>query len=131
MIAGRRNPATDSPPGSGIHIGGNNNAPLQNVVGDHNSHIHQTAAPQPTADAQQLHDLLAAFRTEIDRNEHQLPTAPALRGMADTVEGSLSNPHEQASVLRHAALMLPQLVAGTVVQQAGEAVANTLGSWLI
>ncbi|MER7405420.1 hypothetical protein ABT373_23765 [Streptomyces sp. NPDC000070] len=132
MAVGRRRPEPEQGHGSGISIGGNNIAPLQNVVGQNISNVHQIASVEgATVDVETVRDLLAAFRTEVDRNGAALPNAPVLRAMADSIDTSLTAPDTQAvGALRGAVQALPALVAGTVVQQGGDALAHAIAGWL-
>jgi hypothetical protein len=128
---GRRRPEPDPGHGSGISIGGNNNAPLQNVVGHNISNVHQSALVQGAVDIDAVRGLLAAFRADIDRNAADLQNATVLRAMADSVDTSLATPDApQAGTLRGIAQALPALVVGTAVQQGGEALANAIGGLL-
>ncbi|MEV5873509.1 hypothetical protein AB0L75_04605 [Streptomyces sp. NPDC052101] len=130
MRMGRRRPEPEQGHGSGISIGGNNNAPNQNVVGQNISHVYQSAPVQGTVDIEAVRDLLTAFRADVERNEAGLANAAVLRAMADTVDTSLAAPDVQAGVLRGIAQALPAVVTGTVVQQGGEALANAIAGWL-
>jgi hypothetical protein len=132
MAVGRRRPEPDPGHGSGISIGGSNNAPLQNVVGQNISNVHQSASAQTAMDVDAVRGLLAAFRADINRNAVDLPNATILRAMSDTIDTTLATPDEQQQVgtLRGIAQALPALVVGTVVQQGGEALANALGRLL-
>ncbi|MEU5698981.1 hypothetical protein [Streptomyces aurantiacus] len=132
MAVGRRRPDPEQGHGSGISIGGNNIAPLQNVVGQNISNVHQSASVQgATVDVETVRDLLAAFRTEVDRNGAVLPNTQVLRAMADSIDTSLTAPDAQAvGALRGAVQALPALVAGTAVQQGGEALAHAIAGWL-
>lgn len=131
MVVGRRRPDPDPGHGSGISIGGTNNAPLQNVVGQNISNIHQSALVQGAIDIEAVRDLLAVFRADVDRHEADLPHAMVLRSMADTVDTSLATPDApQISTLRGIAQALPALVAGSAVQQGGQALANAIGGLL-
>ncbi|MFI1400478.1 hypothetical protein [Streptomyces sp. NPDC020681] len=131
MVMGRRRPDPDPVHGSGISIGGNNNAPLQNVVGQNISDIHQSASVQGTGDIDAVRGLLAAFRGDVDRNAADLQNATVLRAMADTVDTSLATPDApQVGTLRGIAQALPALVVGTAVEQGGEALANAIGGLL-
>jgi len=128
MVVGRRRPEPDPGHGAGISIGGNSNAPLQNVVGQNISNIHQSASVQGTVDIDAVRGLLAAFRADIDRNAADLQDVTVLRAMADRIDTSLATPDApQAGTLRGIAQALPALVVGTVVQQGGEALANAIG----
>jgi hypothetical protein len=128
MVVGRRRPDPEPGHGSGIRIGGNNNAPLQNVVGQNISHVHQSASVQGAVDLDGVRGLLDAFRADIDRNAAELQNATVLRAMADTVDTSLAIPDApQVGTLRGIAQALPALVVGTAVQQGGEALANAIG----
>lgn len=128
MVVGRRRPDPEPGHGSGISIGGNNNAPLQNVVGQNISHVHQSASVQGAVDLDGVRGLLDAFRADIDRNAADLQNATVLRAMADTVDTSLAIPDApQVGTLRGIAQALPALVLGTAVQQGGEALANAIG----
>ncbi|MFI6494790.1 hypothetical protein [Streptomyces sp. NPDC050564] len=132
MVGGRRRHEDEHGHGSGISIGGNNTAPLQNVVGHNISHVHQSAAAATTpVDLDTLRDLLTTFRTEVDRSAEDLRNTQVLQAMADSIDTSLTTPDAQAqSTLRGAVQALPALVAGTVVQQGGEALAHALAGWL-
>ncbi|MFF1955519.1 hypothetical protein ACFVWX_00715 [Streptomyces sp. NPDC058220] len=130
MVIGRPRPEPDPSHGSGISVGGSNNAPLQNVVGQNISHVHQSASVQGAIDVESVRELLASFRSEVDRNEATLQHVAALRAMTDTVGGQLGSPAPQGSTLGGIAQALPALVAGTVVQQGGEALANAISGLL-
>lgn len=131
MVVGRRRPEPEPGHGSGISIGGTNNAPLQNVVGQDISNIHQSASVQGTVDIDAVRGLLAAFRADVDRNAADLQNATVLRAMADTVDTSLATSDvPQAGTLRGIAQALPALVVGTAVQQGGEALANAIDGLL-
>ncbi|QOV36691.1 hypothetical protein IM697_43155 [Streptomyces ferrugineus] len=130
MMVGRRRPEPEQGHGSGISIGGNNNAPNQNVVGQNISHVYQSATVQGAVDVEAVRDLLASFRADVERNEAGLANAAVLRAMADTVDTSLAAPDAQVGVLRGVAQALPALVAGTVVQHGGDALANAIAGWL-
>ena len=130
MVVGRRRPEPEPGHGSGISIGGNNNAPNQNVVGQNISHVYQSASAQVAGDVEAVRDLLASFRADLERNEAGLANAVVLRAMADTVDTSLAAPDAQVGVLRGVAQALPALVAGTVVQHGGDALANAITGWL-
>ncbi|MEW2299199.1 hypothetical protein AB0958_04300 [Streptomyces sp. NPDC006655] len=133
MITGRGRREDERPAhDSGIHIGGNNNAPNQNVVGQNISHVYQSASVQGAVDIETVRGLLASFRAEVDRNEGNLDHAVALRAMADTVDASLAtpNPQARAGALRGVAQALPALVAGTMVEQGGEALVHAIAGWL-
>jgi hypothetical protein len=132
MVAGRHRPDSDPGHGSGISIGGSNNAPLQNVVGQNISNVHQSASAQTAVDIDAVRGLLAAFRADVNHNAADVPNATILRAMADSIDTSLAAPNDQQQVgtLRGIAQALPALVVGTVVQQGGEALANALGGLL-
>jgi hypothetical protein len=130
MVVGRRRPEPEQGHGSGISVGGSNNAPLQNVVGQNISRVYQHASVQGTADVEVVRDLLASFRSDVELNAPSLQNAAVLRAMADTVDTSLRAPDEQAGALRGIAQTLPTLVVGTVVQEGGAALATALGSLL-
>ena len=132
MAVGRRRPEPEQGHGSGVSIGGSNIAPIQNVVGQNISNVHQSASAEGAAvDVETVRDLLAAFRTEVDRNGAGLPNAQVLRAIADSIDTSLTAPDPQtAGALRGAAQALPALVAGTLVQQGGEALAHAVAGWL-
>ncbi|MET9501623.1 hypothetical protein ABZY42_07755 [Streptomyces sp. NPDC006622] len=131
MVVGRRRPESDPDNGSGISIGGTNNAPLQNVVGQNISNIRQSASVQGAIDIDAVRGLLAAFRADVDRNAADLQNVTVLRAMADTVDTSLATPDvPQVGTLRGIAQALPALVVGTAVQQGGEALANAIGGLL-
>ena len=130
MAVGRRRPEPEPGHGSGVSIGGNNNAPVQNTVGQNVSHVYQSASVAGAVDVESVRDLLTSFRADLERNEASLQHAAALRAMADTVDTSLTAPDAEAGTLRGVAQALPALVTGTVVQQGGEALANALTSLL-
>ncbi len=131
-MVGRRRPEPEQGHGSGISIGGNNTAPLQNVVGQNISHVHQSASVEgTTVGLETVRDLLAAFRTEVDRNGAGLANAQVLCAMADSIDTSLAAPDAQTVGTLHGVVQaLPALVAGTVVQQGGEALAHAIAGWL-
>jgi hypothetical protein len=132
MVFGRSRREEEQGRGAGISIGGNNNAPNQNVVGQNISHVYQSASVQGAVDIETVRDVLTSFRTDVEQNEAALANAAVLRAMADSVGTSLaaSDPQAQAGALRGVAQALPALVAGTAVQQGGEALANALATWL-
>ncbi|MER8029074.1 hypothetical protein ABTZ78_08945 [Streptomyces bauhiniae] len=133
MIMGRGHRESEQPThGSGIHIGGNNNAPNQNVVGRNISHVHQHAPGHGAVDIETVRGLLASFRAEVDDNESSLDHAVAVRAMTDTIAASLRtpDPQTQAGVLRGVVQALPALVAGTVVEQGGEALVHAIAGWI-
>ena len=132
MAVGRRHPEPERGHGTGVSIGGSNIAPIQNVVGQNISNIHQSASTEGAAvDVETVRELLAAFRTEVDRNGACLPNAQVLRAIADSIDTSLTASDPQtAGALRGAAQALPALVAGALVQQGGEALAHAVAGWL-
>jgi hypothetical protein len=130
MVLGRRRLEQEPGHGAGINIGGNNNAPLQNVVGQNISNVHQSASVHGAVDIESIRELLTLFRSDLNRNEAALQNAAVLRAMADTIDTSLGAPDTQVGALRGIAQALPALVAGTVVQQGGEALANAIAGWL-
>jgi hypothetical protein len=130
MMVGRRRPEPEQGHGSGISIGGNNNAPNQNVVGQNISRVYQSASVQGAVDVEAVRDLLASFRADVERNDADLANAAVLRAMVDTVDTSLAAPDAQVGVLRGIAQALPALVAGTVVQHGGDALASAIAGWL-
>ncbi|MFB7299759.1 hypothetical protein [Streptomyces rubiginosohelvolus] len=132
MIVGRGRREQEQGHGSGISIGGDNIAPLQNVVGQNISHVHQSASGQGAVDAGTVRDLLASFRSDLDRSAEGLDGVEVLRAMADRVDAALlaSDPQARVGALQGLAQALPPLVAGTVVQQGGEALANALAGWV-
>lgn len=132
MAIGRRrpDPTPESGHGTGISIGGNNNAPLQNVVGQNISHVNQAASANGVTDVEAVRALLAAFRGDLERNAGGLQHMEALRAMTGTADDSLAAPAEQAHTLRGIAQALPALVLGTAVQQSGEALATAIGGLL-
>ncbi|MGA5652169.1 hypothetical protein [Streptomyces seoulensis] len=133
MIMGRGHRDSEQPPhGSGIHIGGANNAPNQNVVGRDISHVHQHAPSHGAVGIETVRELLASFRAEVDNNESNLDHVVAVRAMTDTIATSLHSPDPQAraGALRGVAQALPALVAGTVVEQGGEALVHALAGWI-
>ncbi|WP_127353890.1 hypothetical protein [Actinacidiphila soli] len=130
MIAGRRRPEQEPGHGSGISIGGNNIAPLQNVVGQNISNVHQSALVQGAIDIESVRELLTSFRSDVERHEAALQNVMVLRAMADNVDTALGAPDTQGSALGRIAQVLPALVAGTVVQQGGEALAHAIGALL-
>ncbi|MBT2455843.1 hypothetical protein J7E98_13940 [Streptomyces sp. ISL-86] len=130
MMAGWRRSGQEPEHGSGISVGGNNFGALQNVVGQNISHVRQSAAGDAQAAVESVRELLALFRAEVDSNESTLHHVGALRDMTNTVESSLAAPVAQVGALRGVALALPSLVAGTAVQQGGEALAHAIGGML-
>ncbi|GAA0285474.1 hypothetical protein GCM10009540_00700 [Streptomyces turgidiscabies] len=102
------------------------------MVGQNISHVRQSASVGgSTVDLETVRDLLAMFRTEADRNGTSVPHAQVLLAMADSIDTSLTAPDaESMGALRGAVQALPALVAGTVVQQGGEALAQAITGWL-
>ncbi|MFI0016762.1 MULTISPECIES: hypothetical protein [unclassified Streptomyces] len=131
MIVGRGRREQEQGHGSGISIGGDNIAPLQNVVGENISHVYQSASGQAAVDAGTVRDLLASFRADVDRNAESLDDLVVLRAMAERIDAALAVPDPQAGAgsLQGLAQALPSLVLGTAVQQGGEALANALAGW--
>ncbi|MEU8974730.1 hypothetical protein AB0D11_36655 [Streptomyces monashensis] len=120
MAVGRLRPEPEQGHGSGISIGGNNIAPLQNVVGQNISNVHQSASVEsPAVSMETVRDLLDAFRTEVDQNGSVLPNAQVLRAMADSIDTSLTASDSSAIGALHGAVqaLSALVVAGTVVQQ--------------
>ncbi|MFI9003938.1 hypothetical protein [Streptomyces sp. NPDC053541] len=106
---------------------------MQNVVGNNISNVHQTTAVQATpVDAASLRVLLEAFRADVAEHEAELSVvASSLHGMADTVGATLDSGDPQARrALTGVVTALPALVAGTAVQQAGEALAHAVAGWV-
>ncbi len=132
MDIGRRRQEQGTRQGSGVSIGGANTGAIQNVVGQNISNVHQSASVQGGAvDIDAVRDLLAAFRLDVDRHEAVLrDVVVPLRAMSDTVDTSLAAPDRQVGTLRRIAQALPAMVAGTVVEQGGEALAHAIGSLL-
>jgi hypothetical protein len=130
MAVGRHRPEQDPGSGSGISIGGSNNAPLQNVVGQNISNVHQTASVQGTVDIAAVREILASFRSSLAQNESTLRNVTILRVMADTVDTSLETPETQVGAMRSIAAALPPLVVGTVVEQGGQLLAHAINALL-
>lgn len=132
MTIRRRRSDREQEHGSGISIGGDNTAPLQNVVGQNISHVRQSATVEgATGDLDTVRELLAVFRADVDRNRADLPNEQVLRAMADSVDASLAaSDGQEAGSLRGVVQAMPALVAGTVVQQGGEALAHAIAGWL-
>ena len=126
MAIGRRRPEPKSGHNSSTEIGGDNYAPIQNVVGEDISHVHQSASIGGITDSKSVRDLLVAFRSQVDLHEATLENVPVLRAMVDQVDTALAEPDTHASALRGIAQALPLLVVGTVVQQGGAALAHAL-----
>ncbi len=131
MIVGRGRREQEQGHGSGISIGGDNIAPLQNVVGENNSHVYQSASGQGAVGTGTVRDLLTSFRADMDRNAESLDNLVVLRAMAERIDAALAVPDPQAGAgsLQGLAQALPSLVLGTAVQQGGEALANALAGW--
>ncbi|MBJ6618289.1 hypothetical protein H4N49_04370 [Streptomyces sp. DHE17-7] len=129
----RRDPSPEpaGTPGSGISIGGDNTGTAQNAVGRRLTHVTQTGTGQggvPSDALESLTALLAAFRADIDRHAAQLGDPDALRDQTAVLAGALTDPESDGfrPVLRTAVRSLPALVAGTAVQQTGEAVVTAI-----
>ncbi|MEU9320880.1 hypothetical protein [Streptomyces sp. NPDC048295] len=129
-----RNPPSEPAraPGSGISIGGDNSGTAQNAVGHRLSHITQTGAGQGNAPLESVAALLASFRADIDRNAALLADLEALRDQTTTLSGALTAPQGEGfrPALRMAVRSLPALVAGTAVQQTGDALVTAIGELL-
>jgi hypothetical protein len=130
MAIGRRRLEPNSGHSSNTNIGGDNNAPIQSVVGEHISHVQQSVSVEGVAANKSVRDLLASFRSDMDQHEAVLENVPVLRAMADQVDTALDAPDTHVSALHGIAKALPLLVAGTVVQQGGVALAHAIGSLL-
>lgn len=115
-------------PGSGISIGGDNTGTAQNAVGHRLSHVTQTGTGQGSVPLDSVAALLTAFRADIDRNAAVLTDHEALRDQATVLAGALTTPESDGfrPALRTAARSLPALVAGTAVQQTGEALVTAI-----
>jgi hypothetical protein len=116
------------PPGSGISIGGDLTGTAQNVAGRHVSHVTQTSTGQSSAPIDSLAALLTAFRADIERNAALLADPEALRDQTTVLDGALTAPESDGfrAALRTAVRSLPALVAGTAVQQTGEALVTAI-----
>lgn len=129
-----RNPPSEPAraPGSGISIGGDNTGTAQNAVGHRLSHITQTGTGQGNAPLDSVAALLASFRADIDRNAALLADLEALRDQTTTLAGTLTDPQSEGfrPALRMAVRSLPALVAGTAVQQTGEALVTAISELL-
>ncbi|MFD1658756.1 hypothetical protein ACFSL4_11170 [Streptomyces caeni] len=126
----RRDPSPEpaQSPGSGISIGGDNTGTAQNAVGHRLSHITQTGTSQGSVPLDSLATLLTAFRADIDHNAALLTDPEALRDQTTVLAGALTDPEGDGfrPALRAAARSLPALVAGTAVQQTGEALVTAI-----
>ncbi len=117
--------------GSGISIGGDNTGTVQNAVGRRLSRVTQNGTGQggvPSDALESLTALLAAFSADIDCNAALLRDPDALRDQTTVLAGALADPENDGfrPVLRTAVRSLPALVAGTAVQQTGEAVVTAI-----
>ncbi|MEV8455652.1 hypothetical protein AB0467_26390 [Streptomyces sp. NPDC052095] len=126
----RRDPSSEPAhtPGSGISIGGDNNGTAQNAVGHRLSHVTQTGAGQGGGTLESVASLLASFRTDIDRHADLLTDLENLRVQTMTLTGALTEPQGEGfrPALSAAVRSLPALVAGTAVQQSGEALVSAI-----
>ncbi|MFR0358438.1 hypothetical protein [Streptomyces sediminimaris] len=126
----RRDPSPEpaQSPGSGISIGGDNTGTAQNAVGHRLSDIRQTGTGQGSVPLDSLATLLTAFRADIDRNATLLADPEALRDQTAVLAGALTDPESDGfrPALRTAVRSLPALVAGTAVQQTGEALVTAI-----
>jgi hypothetical protein len=114
-------------------VGGANHGPIQNVTGHYVSHVSQSATTGDitSTDAEEVRALLDRFRAELALHQAELPLADALRAMASDVDARLDDPTgANEGPLRAVARALPTLVAGTAVQEGGQALAAALGSLL-
>ncbi|MFJ6016637.1 hypothetical protein [Streptomyces sp. NPDC092952] len=126
----RRDPSSDPArtPGSGISIGGDNHGTAQNAVGHRLSHVTQTGTGQGGGTLESVASLLASFRTDIDRHADLLTDLENLRVQTMTLTGALTEPQGEGfrPALSAAVRSLPALVAGTAVQQSGEALVSAI-----
>ncbi|MFE0256276.1 hypothetical protein [Streptomyces sp. NPDC059010] len=101
-------------------------------MGQNISHVYQSASVQGAVGIETVRELLASFRTGVELHEAGLANAAVLRAMTVSVDTSLAatDPQAQAGALRGVAQALPALVAGTAVQQGGQALASALSSWV-
>ncbi|MFH8928404.1 hypothetical protein ACH4D4_15250 [Streptomyces pristinaespiralis] len=120
-------------PTSGVSVGGANYGTIQHVTGHHVSRVSQSATTGDitAADVEDVRELLSRFRAELDLHRAQLPMAETLRAMTSVVDANLDDPTARnEGPLRSVAQALPALVAGTAVQEGGQALATALGNLL-
>ncbi|MFH8802358.1 hypothetical protein ACH4F6_22565 [Streptomyces sp. NPDC017936] len=126
----RRDPAPEPAraPGAGISIGGDNNGTAQNAVGHRLSRITQSGTGQASAPLDSVARLLEAFRADVDHHAALLADPQALQDQASVLAGALTAPDGEGfrPALRTAARSLPALIAGTAVQQSGEALVTAI-----
>lgn len=126
----RRDPSPEPAraPGAGISIGGDNTGTAQNAVGHRLSRVTQTGTGQNSAPLDSVAALLATFRADVDRNADLLTDPDSLRDQTTVLAGALAAPDGDGfrPALRVAVRSLPALVAGTAVQQTGEALVAAL-----
>ncbi|MEV4682689.1 hypothetical protein [Streptomyces kurssanovii] len=128
-------PAAHPPPRptSGVSVGGANYGTIQHVAGHHVSGVRQSATTGDitAADVEDVRALLSRFRAELALHETELPMADTLRAMTSVVDAGLDDPTARnEGPLRSVAQALPALVAGTAVQEGGQALATALGNLL-
>lgn len=92
--------------------------------------MYEPASVRNTAGPEEASDLLAAFRTELERHQQDLATAPVLRGMTETIDAQLAATPPDEGVLLQLARTLPAPVVGTAVQEGGQALADAITGWI-
>ncbi|MGN9792641.1 hypothetical protein ACTMTU_16295 [Streptomyces sp. OZ13] len=128
-------PAAPPPraPTSGVSVGGANYGTIQHVTGHHVSRVSQSATTGDitAADVEDVRALLSGFRAELALHQAEIPMADTLRAMTSVVDVGLDDPTARnEGPLRSVAQALPALVAGTAVQEGGQALATALGNLL-
>ncbi|CNE49431.1 Uncharacterised protein [Mycobacterium tuberculosis] len=123
MIPRRKHPLTSS-----IDIGGSNQAPIQQITAEHahnvSQSVHGTASPM----IDDVRRLLAEFLQELEQHSDAIP-AHQCRDAGDaaaTIDVNLDDVDAGRPALRTAVNALPALIAGTVVEQAGTALAQAV-----
>lgn len=125
-------PHVPPPPASGVSVGGANYGAIQHVSGHDVSQVSQSATigDITSTGTEDVRVLLDRFRAELALHQAELRMADTMRAMTSDVEAGLDDPAGNEGPLRAAAQALPALVAGTAVQEGGQALAAALGSLL-
>ncbi|MER7544933.1 hypothetical protein ABTW95_18215 [Spirillospora sp. NPDC127506] len=114
-------------PTNSIEIGGPNKGAIQQSAGEHLQNVSQTVHESASSLAD-VRRLLEEFRQELEQHSDAIP-AQQRRDADDaaaTIEANLNDVDGGRPALRTAINALPALIAGTVVEQAGTALAQAV-----
>jgi len=123
MNSGRKDETTNY-----LRIQESNNAPIQQVGGKIVRNVSQTVHPHAPSTVDEVRRLLADFRREIEQKSQDIPAdqRQSAGDAAATIEANLDDAEAGGPALRTALRALPTAIAGTVVEQAGTALAQAV-----